>query len=145
MRPTPKFIPILTMGLLFGGMAVFIPANLFPAPVDKGFVMVGTAVFFAGLVIALVGAIWSICTLTNPAQRRTYGLATPVVTILVAAFAWSGASLTVYKFKKSSDIRTEADAQMVAKTVQQINLPAVGRKSPAEQSVPPPPSNDAGE
>lgn len=110
MMPTPKYLPVLTMGLLIAGMAVFIPGRFFPAPVDKVFATVGMAVFFAGLIASLVGTIWSICTLTNRAQRQTYGITTPIVTILIAAFAWSGTLLTLYKFKKSNDARTEVNA-----------------------------------
>ena len=120
MMPTPRRMPLLTAGLLVGGMGTFILKDLFSVPVEKLFVAVGTAVFFAGMIAALVGAVWSICTLTNPALRRTRGITTPVVTILIAAFAWSGALLTVYKFKKSNDVRTEADAKMAAETAQEV-------------------------
>ena len=106
--PIPKHLTILSMGLLIGGMLIFIPGRFFPVPTDKVFAAVGMAVFFAGLIAALVGTIWSICTLTNRAQRQTYGITTPIVTILIAAFAWSGTLLTVYKFKKSNDVRKEA-------------------------------------
>ena len=109
--PTPKHLPILTMGFLIAGMAIFIPGRFFPAPTEKVFMVIGSTVFFAGLIAALVGTIWSICTLTNRAQRQTYGITTPVATILIAAFAWSGTLLTVYKFKKSNDVLTEADAK----------------------------------
>ena len=114
MRPTPKHLPILTMGLLIGGMAIFIPGRFFPVPAEKVFGAVGMAVFFAGMIAALVGTIWSICALTNRAQRQTYGITTPVVTILIAAFAWSGTLLTLYKFKRSNDVRTEENAHIAA-------------------------------
>ena len=121
MMPTPKYLPILTMGLLVGGMAVFILERVFPAPAERVFVAVGTSVFFVGMAVAAVGTIWSICTLTNTALRRTYGITTPVITILIAVFAWSGASLTVYKFKKLNDVRTEAaDAKAAAETAQGV-------------------------
>jgi hypothetical protein len=114
MKPTPVHLPIWTMGLLAGGMGVFILKRYSSVSVGRVFAAAGTAVFFAGMIVALVGMIWSICTLTNPALRRTYGITTPVVTILIAAFAWCGASWTVYKFKKSSDDRTAEDAKIVA-------------------------------
>jgi hypothetical protein len=120
MKPTPKSLPILTMGLLVGGMGVFILGKLFPVPAEEVFMTVGTAVFFAGMIAALVGTIWAIFTLTNPALRRTGGITTPVITILIAAFAWSGALLTVYKFKKSSDVRTEKAANVAAETVPEV-------------------------
>ena len=77
MMPTPKHLPILTMGLLLGGMGIFI------------------------------------------------------------------------KFKKSHDVRTEADAKIAAETVREVKLPSAGRKSSMEQSskesATPPKSNDEGE
>lgn len=127
MRPTPKHLPILTMGLLAGGMGIFILKGSFFVSAERVFVAVGTAVFFAGMIVALVGTIWSICTLTNADLRRTCGITTPVVTILIASFAWSGALLTLYKFKKSNEARTEADA-----------------RADAEMATPPK-SNDQGE
>ena len=114
MMPTPKYLPVLTMGLLIGGMAIFIPARFFPVLAERVFMAVGTTVFFAGMIAAVVGMIWSICTLTNSALRRAYGITTPIVTILIAAFAWSGAWLTVYKFKKSHNDQVEANASIVA-------------------------------
>lgn len=129
MRPIPRPLPVLTMGLLFGGMGIFILGKLFPVPAEKVFMAVGTGVFFAGMIVALVGAIWSICTLTSPALRRTGGLTVPLVTILIAAFTWSGALLTLYKFKTSHDVRTEADANMAAESARAANLPAAARKS----------------
>jgi hypothetical protein len=149
MIPTPKRLPIWTMGLLLGGMGIFILKDLFSVPVEKVFVVVGTTVFFAGMIASLVGAIWSICMLTQPALRRTYGITTPVVTILIAAFAGSGALLTLYKFKKSHDVRTEAEAKIAAESVWKVKLPSAGRKSSVEpsakESATPPKSNDEGE
>ena len=81
--------------------------------------------------------------------RRTYGITTPVVTILIAAFAWSGALLTFYKFKKSHDVRTEADAKIAAEKAREVKLPSAALKSSVEQSAKesatPPKSNDEDE
>jgi hypothetical protein len=108
MTPIPTRMPLWTASLLLGGMAIFILKGVFPFYVEIAFVVIGTAVFFAGMVVALVGAVWSICTLTNVLQRRHYGVTTPVCSILVALLAWSGTVLTVYKFKGSHVVRTNA-------------------------------------
>ena len=49
-----------------------------------------------------------------------YGITTPIVTILIVVFAWSGALLTLYKFKKSIDVRTEVEAKKVAEAVRDV-------------------------
>ena len=146
--PTPRRLPILTMGLLFGGMAIFILENLFPVPANKVFVAVGTIVFLAGMIFALVGAIWSICTLTNPALRRTYGVTTPITTILLAAFALSGALFSAYKFKTLHAVQKEMDANIAAETVPEVKVPPTVRtpsvEQSAQESATPQKSNDEG-
>ena len=108
MHSTPRRMPILMASLLMAGMAIFLIKIFFPVPVEKVLVAFGALVFFAGMVVALVAMIWSIRTLTSESQRRGRGVTTPVVTILLAVFVWAGAGLTLYKYKKSHDVRVEA-------------------------------------
>ncbi len=120
MKPTPKHLPGLTVGLLLGGAAIFILGTWCPRPVQKGILPAGMLVFLAGMIVALAGAIWSLCTLASPALRKTHGLATPIVTMVIASLAWAGALVTVYKFKQSNDVRLEEEAGLVAKLVRAI-------------------------
>jgi hypothetical protein len=103
MKPTPRRLPHLTAGLLIGGMGLFLGKGLAARPFDKLLVAGGMLVFLAGLLVALVGMAWSIWTLTSPGLRRSRGVATPVVAILIAALAWAGTLLTIYKYKKTHD------------------------------------------
>lgn len=135
MKPTPHHLPIVTMVLLAGGMGVVISKDLFTVPVGKVLLTVGMAVFLVGMVVALAGMIWSICTLTNSAQRIMHGITTPVVTILIAAFAWSGALVTVYKYKESSDERTEEKANIAAKALKRVKRLVAWRASAVKQGA----------
>jgi hypothetical protein len=104
MKPTPRRMPHLTAGLQVGGMSLFILAGYLPSPVGRPVAWIGVVLFGLGLVVALVGLVWSVWTLTSPALRRRCGVATPVATILIALLAWLGAWLTVHKFRQSRDV-----------------------------------------
>ena len=113
-------MPVLTAGLLLGGMVIFIVNRFFSLPIEKTLVVIGGGVFLAGLIVAFVGMLWSIWTLTSPAMRKARGITTPVVTILIAVFAWSGTMVTLYKFKKSHDVRVETKANEAAMDAQEV-------------------------
>jgi predicted tellurium resistance membrane protein TerC len=110
MRPTPRRLPLLTAGLLGIGMGFFIARRALPPAADAAVAVMAGVIFSTGLLAALLGMIWSICTLTSPILRQTRGITTPVVTILIALLAWVGAGLTVHKFKQASDARPEPAA-----------------------------------
>lgn len=120
MMPTPKRLPLLTTALLAVGMAVFIVGNYLPAPVEKVLGVIGIVLFSAGMLVALVGTLWSIGTLTSSVLRRKYGITTPVFTILIAAFAWSGALWTLHKFRQSVEVRAEEKATRDAEAAREL-------------------------
>ena len=109
MNPTPRRMPTLTAALLLGGLGVLIAKSLLPVAADKALLGIGALLFFAGLVVALVGAIWSIGALANPAARTSHGITTPVVTILIAALAWGGAGLTIRSLTRARHAQVEPD------------------------------------
>ena len=104
MKPTPRRMPHLTAGLQVGGMSLFILAGYLPSPVGRPVAWIGAVLFGLGLVVALIGLVWSVWTLTSPGLRRSRGITTPVATILIALLAWLGAWLTVHKFRQSSEL-----------------------------------------
>lgn len=116
MKPTPPRLPHLTVGLLVTGMALFILGGCLPDPYGCVMVWCGLALFAAGLAVALVGMAWSIWTLTSPGQRRSGGIATPVVAILIAALAWLGTAFTLGKFRQAHHLLRDEAAARAART-----------------------------
>ena len=74
MKPTPRRMPHLTAGLQVGGMSLFILAGYLPSPVGRPVAWIGVVLFGLGLVVALIGLVWSVWTLTSPGLRRTRGI-----------------------------------------------------------------------
>lgn len=105
MRPIPRQTPLLLSGLLLGGGFIFLLNGFFDVPVETAFAIVGIVVFLSGMMWAVVGAVWAMCTLASRDARVTAGLVVPLCTILIAALSWSVVILTAIETKKQMDAR----------------------------------------
>ena len=114
--PKPRRIPVFTAGLLATGMVLFILKAYLPPKTANVIALAGMALFFAGMVVALVGMIRSIRTLADPTLWRNRGVTTSIVTILIAVLAWSGALLTLYKMMQAPDIHVDSGSVLAAET-----------------------------
>lgn len=115
MKPTPRRMPHLTAGLQVGGMSLFILAGYLPSSAGRPVAWIGAVLFGLGLVVALVGLVWSVWTLTSPGCAAARGITTPVATILIALLAWLGAWLTVHKFRQASELLQGRAAERAAR------------------------------
>ena len=109
MNPEIRNAPVILLGLLLGGWFLFCLNAIFPVPIETWFASAGIAVFCLGLLYGFVAGIQSLVTLMSKKRRQAIGMVAPILTLLIAVFAWTVVVNATLKVVHSLQQRAKAE------------------------------------
>lgn len=129
MNPEIRNAPVILLGLLLSGWFLFCLNAIFPVPIETWFAISGIAIFCVGLLYGFIASIQSIVTLLSKKRRQTVGMVAPILTLLIAVFAWTVVVNATLNVVHSLQQRTKAEGAATSSFLSQSSsTPMIARK-----------------
>ncbi len=101
---------------------------IFPVPIETWLAISGIAIFCVGLLYGFIASIQSIVTLLSKKRRQTVGMVAPILTLLIAVFAWTVVVNATLNVVHSLQQRTKAEGAAISSFLSQpSSTPRIAR------------------
>ena len=119
MNPEIRNAPVILLGLLLGGWVLFCLNAIFPVPFETWLAIAGIAIFCLGLLYGFIAGIQSIVTIMSKKRRQAIGMVAPILTLLIAVFAWTVVVNATLKVVHSLQQRAKAEGAATSSILSQ--------------------------